>query len=88
MEHLYLTPNEERILHLMVIEGLELKEISKKLKIKIFTLYSYIRDIKYTNDCTLYQLIYRYAQVGIRYKIVSRKTRTDKILDHNLHNLH
>jgi DNA-binding CsgD family transcriptional regulator len=44
-----------------IIQGKERKEIAEKLKIKINTLNSYIRDMVVNNDCSLYELIHRYV---------------------------
>jgi DNA-binding CsgD family transcriptional regulator len=44
-----------------IIQGKERKEIAEKLKIKINTLNSYIRDMMVNKDCSLYELIHRYV---------------------------
>ena len=59
---LILKPNHIRILDLLVI-GVEREEIAKRLKISKMTLYAYTRDMNTNNECNIYQLIYKYAQM-------------------------
>lgn len=61
---LILKPNHIRILDLLVI-GVEREEIAKRLKISKMTLYAYMRDMNTNNECNIYQLIYKYAQMKI-----------------------
>jgi DNA-binding CsgD family transcriptional regulator len=57
---LYLSPTHEIIIEWLVI-GHSHQEIAKKLNIKLGTLYSYIRNMNFNNDTTIYQLIWMYA---------------------------
>jgi hypothetical protein len=68
IEYLYLKPIHQRILDLLVM-GYSHKEIAQKLGINVGTLYSYIRDMNFNNDCNIYQLIWNYAQLGDKYAI-------------------
>jgi len=68
MEFLYLKPVHQRILDMLVM-GNSHKEIAQKLGINIGSLYSYIRDMNFNNDCNIYQLIWNYAQLGEKYTI-------------------
>lgn len=71
MEELILRHTDVRILD-MIIMGVERKEIANKLNIKMNTLYNYIRDMNRKNDCTLHQLIWKYAHVGTKYTIKTK----------------
>jgi uncharacterized protein YjcR len=69
MEQIVLTSVQEHILNLL-IKGLKRTEIARGLNIKVSTLNSYIRDMNWSNECTLIELVWRYSQVGTNYKIV------------------
>lgn len=68
MENIYLKPVHAKILD-MLIMGKTREVISKKLSIKVGTVNSYVRDMNYNNECNIYQLIWRYAQLDDRYII-------------------
>jgi uncharacterized protein YjcR len=68
MEQIVLTSVQEHILNLL-IKGLKRTEIARGLNIKASTLNSYIRDMNWSNDCNLIQLVWMYSQIGIKYKI-------------------
>ena len=68
MEQIVLTSVQEHILNLL-IKGLKRTEIARGLNIKVSTLNSYIRDMNWSNDCNLIQLVWMYSQIGIKYKI-------------------
>jgi DNA invertase Pin-like site-specific DNA recombinase len=72
MQFLYLKPIHQRILD-MLIMGKSHKEIAQKLGINVGTLYSYIRDMNFNNDCNIYQLIWNYAHLGEKYLIKNKK---------------
>lgn len=67
---LLLSPTHIRILEL-IIEGHSREEIGKRLKIKKYTVESYLRDMNKNNDCKLNQLIWRYAHLGTKYQLQS-----------------
>ena len=46
-----------------IIQGKSRKEIATKMKLKVSTLGSYLRDMNRDNECTLNQLVWRYAHV-------------------------
>lgn len=61
MKYLELSETHKRILDLLVM-GKSYKEIAEQLKISKLTLYAYIRDMNRNNECSIYQIIYKYAQ--------------------------
>jgi DNA-binding NarL/FixJ family response regulator len=81
MNKVILKPNQKRILDL-IIAGYELKDIAAKLKIKLTTLYNYIKQMKLDNDCNFYQLVYRYAQEQLELKYLDKKQQAvDYLID-------
>jgi len=81
MNKVILKPNQKRILDL-IIAGYELKDIAAKLKIKINTLYNYIKQMKLDNNCNFYQLVYRYAQEQLELKYLDKKQQAvDYLID-------
>jgi hypothetical protein len=86
MEFLYLKPIHQRIIDLLVT-GRPHKEIAKKLNINVGTLYSYIRDMNFNNDCNIYQLIWMYAQLGEKYTIKPLLKHSKYMLKGKVHNL-
>jgi len=86
MTTLYLKPIHQRIIELLVL-GHPHKDIAKKLNINLGTLYSYIRDMNFNNDCNIYQLIWMYAQLGDKYVVKPLFKHSKYMLKGKIHNL-
>lgn len=66
VKNIVLTPTQVRILDL-IIKGKNRQDIAHKMKLKLNSLNSYIRDMSRENECSLIQLVYRYARTQDKY---------------------